>query len=118
MIYKFDTITNELLDTYTSMVKASWENEKEYRSVWMQVKGRKGEEWFKTPFYFSDNPNGTPHSVIVAVDSKTGEEIGRYANYKEAVKATGKHRSTIERHLHGIQNKRNFCGIRFHKEKL
>lgn len=118
MIYKFRTVDNKLLGTYDSMVRGAWDNEKDYTCVWMQVKGRKGEEWFRTPYYFSDDPNGTRHSIIVAVNSETGEEIGRYINYKEAVDATGVHRSTIDRHLHGKQNKRNFCGIRFHKEEL
>lgn len=115
--YYFDTLTNKLLGEYESINKASYETLRDYNAIYQQCYNftGKGGGWFKTETYFSPNPKGTKHSIVIAYDTKTGEEIGRYIHLKDASEKTGISRATIARHVEDRLCKRVFIGVRFKK---
>lgn len=113
-VYELDTITNELLNTYESLTQASFNSEMSYRGIWNQCHRKKcGNGGFiLTSTYFSFNPEGIAHNIIL------DGQGGAYTHIKEASEKTGVHPSTIRRHLKDKHTKFNVCGYKFSIEEV
>lgn len=109
MVYEFDTLTNELLNTYNSLNQASYNSEMGYRGIWNQCNRLKcGNGGFiLTETYFSLDPKGITHNIIL--DGRGGA----YTCVKSASLKTGVSPTTIRRHLKGKHNTYHYCGYQF-----
>lgn len=86
MINKYDYMTGELLQQYSSINEAAKDNDMTYVAVMKQLQ----QDMLKYPrrdYYFGYKPK--KRWIIVCYDNETRLELGRYKNLQDADENTG-----------------------------
>lgn len=92
-LYKYDYITNEILDTYDSIKTASEKNKVSYVTIYNQLKKHKLYLDFMGGFYFGYSPKETVK--VYCYDNESLELLSVYSSVKVASQKTGVLQSVI-----------------------
>ena len=89
----YDTVTNKLLNTFGSIREAARETGINPCTICNQIRSSAP---IRKAVYFTLRGEGSRcHDIVIAIDTRTGKEVGRYPNTGKASMATGIPQNTI-----------------------